>query len=176
MLGWNAVEDIDVSKLNRSLITKLEGISGLVETIDDWVLTPDKELLTPLITYAKLLKPFNDIPKGSRLFRGFDPKSDYQDTLGLSYKGFFVNKVRNYSVGYEFSYVTENPISFTTSERIAGEFGSTIVELKELPNDYIWLSDELSYLISKRRKIKPETQKELIVLPTAVLKLKVIKK
>lgn len=176
MLGWNAVEDIDISKLNKVLINKLGNISGLVEAIDNWVLTPDKKLLPTLLNYAKLLKSFNDLPEGTRLFRGFDPKSNYQDTLGLTYKGFFVNKVHNYSVGHEFNYIIENPISFTTSERIAGEFGSTIVELKELPNDYIWLSDELAYLISKRRNIKPETQKELIILPPADLKLKVIKK
>lgn len=176
MLGFDAVVPLDISKLDMTLVRKLQAIPNMVKHLDDWVLAPDKDLLPRLNEYAAILKRICPLPRNVRLFRGFDPSSSYQDTLGLSEKGFFRNKVRSFAVGEKISYTILNPLSFSTSEDIAKAFGDTVVVLSKIPDNYIWLCDELSYLISVERKVSPQSQKEVIVLPPATLELTVVRK
>lgn len=176
MFGPSAVKDINLSKLDKTLVSKYERYPEIIELLDDWILSPDGDLLDKLRSHTRTLQSIARLKIGTKLYRGFDPKSSYQDTMGLSKKGWLFNEVRDHEVGNTFDYPITRPISFTTDLDIAKAFGKTIVQLVSIPNDYIWITDELSSLISKRRGIGPETQREVIILPPQDLSFKIINK
>jgi len=162
--------------LDKTLIAKYERHPDIIELLDDWILAPDGDLLAKLRTHTRTSQSISRLKIGTKLYRGFDPTSSYQDTMGLSIKKWLFNEVKEHRVGDTFEYSIERPLSFTTDIDIARAFGKTIVQLVSIPDDYIWITDELSSLVSKRRGIGPETQREVIVLPPQNLKFKIIGK
>lgn len=168
MFSSDAVKFIDSSKLDKSIVSKLEKHLDLVKLVDDWVLSPNSELLPKLIEAAKIFRSVQTLPKTSILYRGFDPDSNYQDPMGLQDSWSLWRTAKKHGVGDKFTYVNERPLSFTTDIGIARAFGSTVIKVSQttVQNESLWISDELSFLISKLRNLdEAETQKEVILFP-----------
>lgn len=176
MFGSDAVKAVDESTLDQSRLKRYNQHPEMIELLDDWILSPDADLLEKLRPYVKKFESIARLRVGTKLYRGFDATSSYQDTMGLSKKKFLFNEVLKHDVGDSFNYVISKPLSFSTDIDIARAFGKTVVELTSLPGEYIWITDELSTLISRRRNIGPETQKEVILLPPEELTFKILSK
>ena len=169
---WKALNDsaqvIDFTKIDQDKLAALSHHTELLKQLDRWILHPDKTLLPSLHALAKIVNDmyeFRDMP----LYRGFDPSIAYQDTMGLP---------QQYAVGQRHDYPLVNPLSFSTELTIAQAFGPTVVRTVVNPKKQLGLviTDELSVLVSQLRNIRPETQKEVIVFPPAVIQFTIIEK
>lgn len=158
---------IDPLKLDKEILNKLEKHPELIEILDDWILSPDTALLPKLkqvmLTFNKIQPP----PSFDKIYRGFDRTSSYQDTMGLSKKGFFRNTVSKFNLGDKLLYESANPLSFTPDLKIAKDFGSLIVftQWSKVKERAFYITDEMSYLVSKRRNLQAATQSEIVVFP-----------
>jgi hypothetical protein len=169
---WKALKDgaqvIDFTQIDHDKLAALSQHTELLKQLDRWILHPDKTLLPSLRALAKIvndLYKFREMP----LYRGFDPSSTYQDIMGMP---------KNYAIGQRHDYVLENPLSFSTELSIAQAFGSTVIRTVVDPSKELGLviTDELSVLVSQLRNIRPETQKEVIMFPPAVIKFTILEK
>lgn len=166
--GVVAEMNLSVNNLNKDILRRYEKYPYLIDALDNWILSPDRELL-PLLNelslIVKLLQPNKNIKK---CFRGFYVSGDYQENLDLVERKFFFNRLKKFTVGDTFNYQSTNKlISFTTDISIARAFGKIVVSivLKNYHGNFLMVTDELSYLVSLNRKIPPTTQKEIILLP-----------
>ena len=168
---------IDFRQLNQTVLKTLARHPDLVAVVDDWILMPDRKHLVDLIAAGKVLEKIQPFPR-QRVWRGFDPASSYQDTMGLSKDWILWRQALKHEVGERFEYTQQHPMSFATDLDIAQAFGRTVVEidLTVLRNSVVWVSDELSALISDRRNIQPVTQREVIVLPHGPLSFTIYQK
>jgi hypothetical protein len=159
---------LDTTHLSRSHLQQLKQREDLLEALDEWVLSPDAKLLPKLKELAQFLAKIYGLNHKLTVYRGFDPDDSYQDTMGLSEKGFFSNKVHPHEVGQIFRYASKDrPLSFSTDLEIAHAFGTTVITttLDPAHQSFLILTDELMALLSERRNIPAETQKEVILLP-----------
>jgi hypothetical protein len=170
---WKALNDgaqvIDFTQIDHDKLAALSQHTELLKQLDRWILHPDKTLLPSLRALAKIVNDLYHF-KELALFRGFDPSIAYQDTMGLQ-RG-------RYATGERHDYPLENPLSFSTELKIAQSFGPTVVRTLVDPNHPLGLvvTDELSVLVSQLRNIRPETQKEVIMFPPAVIQFTIIEK
>lgn len=103
------------------------------------------------------------------LWRGFELNSPYQDRMDSVDDYWFSSKLKPLATKKPIEYKLKGPLSFTTDRSIAEAFGDVLVttESAALVEHSLWISDELSWLISERRKLKTAvTQKEVIILPS----------
>lgn len=149
-----------------------------MKSVDDWILVPNKNTLKQLEHVLSILRHIQPVRLPEYLYRGFSPKSSYQNTMGLSDKGFFWNTVKHHKVGDVFTYQLRDPVSFTSNIDIARAFGDTIIEVSTvgLKDHALVLTDELCYVVGKlRNHTQKYTQDEVIVLPSALeIRFKVI--
>lgn len=101
----------------------------LLEAIDEWIFEPRQELLPELKKAKRTFAPWQKKIRYNKLYRGFNPKSLEQDTMGLQRKGWFGPKPADFKVGDKFSYVTERILSFTHHEGTASVFGGVVVSI-----------------------------------------------
>lgn len=164
----DASTEIAEKKLDRAKMQQLQQHEELLQALDNWVRLPDRKLVTPLLELCTVVQKLYDLPAEMLIYRGFDPKSDYQNTMGLSEKGFFHNTVHPYYVGETHQYLLKDaPLSFTLDEGIARAFGKTVVRTRVFPRKEraLVMTDELCALVCKRRNIALQTQKEVLLLP-----------
>jgi hypothetical protein len=138
-----------------------------ISAVDDWILTPNSDLLPLLQEFGNLLKGLYE-KQTTYLIRGFGATPDFQDTMGINFDSGFWFKSAKVKVGDRISYANTRPISFTVDEEIALMFGRYAVvtaEPVELFKDNFVITNELSVLVSQRRNIEPRTQKEVILYP-----------
>jgi hypothetical protein len=179
MFSSDAVKLVDSSRLDKSILSRLEKHIELVKLVDDWVLSPNAELLPKLIVAAKVFRSIQLLPKAVMLYRGFDPDSNYQDPMGLQDSWSLWRVAKKHEVGDKFTYVNEKPLSFTTDIGIARAFGSTVVKVSQttVQNEFLWISDEISFLISRLRNLdEAETQKEVILFPRKTIHFTICEK
>jgi hypothetical protein len=166
--AFDAELKVDEAHLDHAKMKELSQHTSLLEALDHWILIPDMSMRPRLQELAGIVNELYGFSAGLEVYRGFDPLSPYQDTMNLSTKGFFRNTVIPHEVGHEFVYSNKaNPLSFSTSIRIAQAFGSTIVRCHLVPakESFLVITDELCAIICERRNIAPVTQKEVIVFP-----------
>lgn len=130
----------------------------LIDKLDSYILFADRDLIPDLIELAELVRKTQKQPPSVTVYRGFGSWK-YQEDLGA----------KNMSVGDTGTIVSSDKvISTTTSLEIAQAFGNNIVQiqLKASEQNYLTVTDELSYLICKRRNLtQAVTQREIIILP-----------
>src|SRR5690554_4278766 len=93
---------IDLRTLDKTRLRKLEKLDTLIELLDSWILSPDRELLSHLVDYTDILHQIQPF-KHTRLWRGFY-NNGYQDSMGLVEKLLIWNKVKRFKVGDMFIY------------------------------------------------------------------------
>ncbi len=177
--AWDAEQALDLTQLSKEKMDKLREHTYLLDALDHWIMIADMSLKGILEELAKVVNNLYGFKGGMEVYRGFDPKSSFQDTMGLSDKGFFGNAVKEYAANHTFVYSNRrNPLSLSTSYQIAQAFGPTVVRVRLDPKkvNFLRITDELAALISERRKIKPMTQKEVIVFPPYELTCHVVEK
>jgi hypothetical protein len=154
--------EVDVQKLHA-----LERQPALIDALDAWIRMPDKNLYPRLTELAALVLETYELPHSIAIFRGFDPQSPYQNTMGLAQKGLMFNTVKPHAVGETHHYEDSKPISFTTDENIARAFGKVVIRMEVNPRTQpaLVITPELCALVCKRRNVEPQTQKEVILLP-----------
>lgn len=167
-----ASASLDEVKLDVARLQALEQHENLLQALDNWVLAPDKRLYPQLLQLATVVRKLYPLGHRMQLYRGFDPQSPYQNTMGLSERGFLSNSEKPFKVGETHTYTCDDaPLSFSTDPGIARAFGKVVVRAIIDPQhtNALVITPELAALVSKRRNIKPETQHEVIVLPHTVL-------
>lgn len=166
MLGLSAQRKLS-EQLDPAKMEALERHDSLMASLDEWVLCPDKRLYPALIKLGDLARQLYKFPPSMTLYRGFDPQSGYQNTMGLSEKGLLFNKEKPFAVGERHHYEGEQPISCTTNESIAQAFGKVVIRTQIKPNapGSLVITPELAAIVSKRRNVEHATQDEVIVLP-----------
>lgn len=168
LLAGNASTSLTADRLDATKLQALERHEVLIDALDNWVLAPDKRLFPQLIELASVVRKLYQLPHRLDLYRGFDPQSHYQNTMGLSKRGFMSNEEKDFRVGQTHSYECDDaPLSFSTDLKIAQAFGKVVVRAQIDPNKCraLVITSELAALVCKRRNIEPETQREVIVLP-----------
>ena len=168
---------LNQSDLNPQALSALSKYPDLVEALDAWIHCPDKRLidkLTELASVVDKIYHFENITVYRGMDVGFLSKTKIQNTMGLTTG--FLNQLKPGVVpGYTFDYTIESPLSTSMSLDVSKAFGSLIVKTvisKDTPK--LVITDELSYLVSKRRNITPMTQKECILLPGKTLTFSVV--
>lgn len=150
---------LDVSKLNQTIVAEYERHDSLMAILDKWILIPNYTLASELRKVRDLvnrLQPHRD-PK-TKLYRGFRLSNSTQ-----SHTPFDSNVKQGDTVSIEF----DSPRSFTSDPDIAAGFGDTIIVIRpgKYVKSFLRITDELSYVICKRRNIDPSTQCEWLLLP-----------
>jgi hypothetical protein len=140
-------EDID-----KAASEKMLKYPKLLDDIDSWISYPDPQLLSKLEEARRILSGIQAPGTYPVLYRGFNPKSVEQDTMGLQRMGWFGPKPASFKPGDKFSYVPVRPLSFTHHEGTASGFGNVIVSIN--PAKYkaslLDLSMELCYAIFEK--------------------------
>lgn len=173
-----ASTSVNESNLDQSKIQLLSKHINLIKKLDEWTLIPDKRLIPYIIQLGQIVDSiykftYRPIP----IYRGFSPKINYQNDMGLCDKGFFSRKLKpGVKPGYVFSYTCINPTSFTFDLNIAKDFGSCLIQSILPKTNRLIITDELIYLIHKLRNLdQVDTQKEIIIFNNQELKCIVIK-
>lgn len=166
--GMKSVVPIDMTSLDHEKLHALSHHTDLLQQLDRWILHPDRVLLPSLRKLAEIVNQLYHFEQ-LVLYRGVNPWIKYQDTMGLT---------GHYEAGEGHSYTLENPLSFTTDEAIGREFGKVLVktDLHPLSTPALVITDELATLVCQLRNIAPETQKEVIVFPPAVIQFTILEK
>lgn len=165
----NAELEIDLKSLDQKVIKALEAHDWIIEVLDDWILSPDNKLLPMLEKVATAVTKIQPPKLPATLWRGFHLSGKFQDKMDLVDDGWFRSKLKPGSTERPVEYKLKGPISFSTERSIAEAFGNVLVTTKteKLSGHLLWLSDELSWLVSQRRNLKVAmTQKEVIILPS----------
>lgn len=117
-------EDVDYK-----VVEKMLRHPELLNAVGDWIFEPSQELVPKLQEAARVFTPLQKRLGYTKIYRGFNPKSIEQDTMGLQRKGWFGPKPADFKVGDKFSYVTERALSFTYHEGTASVFGGVVVSI-----------------------------------------------
>lgn len=162
-------EDVDMK-----IVARMIKYPELLKAIDDWISVPDQALVPKLYEAQRVFGPMQKKTNHGKLYRGFDPKSILQDTMGLQRKGWLGPKPADFRVGDKFSYVTERALSFTHHEGTASVFGGVVVSIDQsrYRHQLLEISPELCYAImygdDEEGAKKPPyyvTYGELVLLP-----------
>lgn len=150
---------IDVSKLNQQIVAEYEKHENLMTILDHWVLVPNYELGPALAKVRDLvnrLQPHRD-PR-TKLYRGYRFQNPTQNKSGIA---------ANVKQGEVVAIECDEPRSFTDDPEIAAGFGDNVIVMTPggLTKSFLRFTDELSYVICKRRNIKPVTQREWLLIP-----------
>lgn len=149
-----AVEDVDMDKVKA-----LESCHSLIVTLDEWILSPDRDLVPSLHELAKVVNKTYQFPKELTLYRGFN-LNGYQDSVGIKELPHVGQVIHSAS--------DDKPLSFATDIEIAKAFGEIVIcaKIDTKKTHFLYITDELAYLVGKLRKhTKFTTQKEVIILP-----------
>lgn len=137
-------EDVDMKIVERML-----RYPELLTAIDDWITVPDQDLLPKLREAMRVFGPMQKKTNHGKLYRGFNPKSVDQDTMGLQRRGWLGPKPAEFRVGDKFSYVTQRALSFTHHQGTASVFGGVVISIDQ--NRYrgqlLEIGPELCYAI-----------------------------
>jgi hypothetical protein len=178
--GRKLVRPINESGLDTAIMSKLRTRSDLLDALDSWVHIPDRKLLPKLRELGTLIQGIYRFNKPVKLYRGINPEARYPvDLMGLATQGAWKNTVIDFSVGDVFTYDgKESPLSFTTDIEIARSFGKVVVEIVLNPSKtpVLCMTEEVSAVVCERRRIQPETQEEVILLPSFNINFTVIEK
>lgn len=156
----------DVKKLDDEVTVAYMAMPDAIKLLVRWVELPDMHMYTELKDVAEQLKAIKPLPEGTNLFRGFYPTSAYQDTMGLMERDWLGSKVKPHHIGESYEYALKRPLSFTTDQSMAEAYGSTVVQLHNQPEAYVWITDELNLLIATAMRKEAKSEKEVIVLPS----------
>ena len=165
--SFSASRALDPLSLDPRIVKAFEARPKLVEAIDNWILVPDYSARDVLNSLVDQVEAIQQAPLVQVLYRGFDLRRSKQNTMGLSTDQGLWYKIKPHVVGSRFNYTLTTPLSFTTNEAMAQAFGDVVISIdpRTLKNRKLWISPELSYVISRRRNISPQTQDEVILLP-----------
>lgn len=150
-----SLDDIDMDK-----VKKLQEHPDLIHVMDNWILSPNRELIPKLHELADTVNRLYTHPKVLTLYRGFD-LNNYQDSMGIDSPP---------TVGQVVYFKSdERALSFSTEINIARSYGGIVVgvRLDTTKTSFLNVTPELCYLVGERRNFKNhQTQKEVIVLPS----------
>lgn len=175
LTAGNAAQQLGEGEVDLALLKRLESHEKLIDALDAWITMPDRHLYPRLSELARLVQSECRLPPHQTLYRGFDPQSRYQNTMGLSDRGLLSNEEVDYSAGSVHRYEGATPVSFTTDESIARAFGKVVVRTEVNPqkDHVLCITPELTALVCKRRNIATSTQREVIALPPVALEFTV---
>lgn len=140
----------NLDDVDRRVVDRMIRFPDLLKAIDQWVLMPDQELVPILREAARVFTPMQRKHNHAKIYRGFNPKSTDQDTMGLQRQGWFGPRPADFRVGDKFSYVTERALSFTHHEGTASVFGGVVVSIdpKRYQGNLLNIDFDLSHAIS----------------------------
>lgn len=166
ILASGAERSLD-EQLDPEKMAALQRHDNLIASLDEWVMIPDKRLYPALQKLSEVARQLYKFPPSMTLYRGLDPQSSYQNTMGLSKKGILLNTEKPFRLGELHHYESDQPISCTTSEQIAQAFGKVVIRMKVQPNrpGTLVITQEMAALVCQRRNIELKTQDEVILLP-----------
>lgn len=148
---------IVIKDLDQNAVRAYLRSPDLMAALDEYILFADRQLIKRLMELADLQKKVQPSLKVTELYRGSGNWGPQED---LGSKGTQVGDVREFTS-------PEKVVSTSMSLEIAQAFGPTV--LKITPSEAtrkLIVSDELSYIISRRRNLDVAmTQKEVILLP-----------
>lgn len=167
ILAGNASQALAENQLDVPRMNQLQQHEDLIDALDHWIQMPEPRLYPALSRLSEEVRALYTFPESLTLYRGFDPQSRYQNTMGLSERGLLYNTEVPFEVGSEHAWCGDTPVSTTVDEQIAKAFGKVIVRLAVNPNTAgsLVITPELCALVCKKRDIDPQTQKEVILLP-----------
>lgn len=171
---YSHVTQIKKTDVDMRIVNELLKQSDALEKLYDWIILPDyekfKDVLPQLNIISRIQKSFAPMD----IYRGIDPTSGYQDTMGLKKDGILWFGKLNHAVGDVIELAITKPLSFTDRKDIASEYGSTIIECKfsDVRNQSFVFTKELYYAISLKMNIEPLDVHEIIVLPKPGNKIK----
>lgn len=155
----------EINSLDKNKINELKKHKDLLNSLNEWIMIADRNLLPDILKLAKIIK---NMEKQSDiiLYRGFSLNS-FQEDLNLT------NPKLHGS--YKFTSL-EKPVSFSKSKDIAQAFGHILIETRiNNKYDFLVITNELNFLIHEMRNLKIiETQEEVILLPPFQIDFKVI--
>lgn len=157
--GDFAQTSIDVQKLDMNVVRKYRSMGAALEVLDQWVLSPDKDLVKQLGRLSEQIHRIQPYARPTELYRGVEvSRWGHQNQMGMTSKP-GVGKVIQFWVGA--------PMSFTTDRKIAEDFGDTVVKITKIDSrhPFLAITDELSFVLSELRGTDPATQREVILLP-----------
>lgn len=174
MFDANHVTPITEREVNMNVVMGLLKHPDALKELYDWIILPDhdkfKDVTKHLTTLAKIQKPklIMDI------WRGIDPSSGYQDTMGLKKSGVLWFGKLNHQVGDIIEMVITKPLSFTDRKDIAAKYGSTIIEIpfSHVKDRVFIFTKELYYAIALNMNVDAFDVHEVILLPKANIPLK----
>lgn len=159
MISTEAAEmPLDEKDVDMAKVQALRKHMPLVKALDQWILTPDHDLLPRMRELEKVVRHIYTLPRVMTLYRGFDLNS-HQDSLGLK-------KLPH--VGQNVHFESDSkPLSFSTEIDIARAFGGVVLsaQFDTRKTSMLYITDELSYLVSELRNLDLRTQKEVVILP-----------
>lgn len=160
---------INIKDIDQVAVKRYLSVPELLTALDDYILFADRALIPKLSELSKFIHKTQPDLKHGTLYRGFGNWGPQED-LGMD----------KLNVGESATFKSNDKvISTTTSLEIAEAFGPTVVEILPLDRamSTLIISDELSYIISRRRNLDVSvTQKEVILLPPIGIKATVLQK
>lgn len=158
---------VDKAKLNLAIVRELEKHPAMLDRLYNWIILPDHDQLKEVTSFLSVLNRLQKLPPITQLWRGLDPGSSYQDTLGFGKTGWLWLSKLDHVVGEVRQMEITKPVSFTYRQDVAEHYGSTVVscQFRDVKDQCLVFTDELYYAIATRHRIEPVTLAEVIVLP-----------
>ena len=138
----------------------------LLNDLANWTQFANYDMLPSLIklrTLVNKLQPHTDTE--TILYRGMGLDIKYQNNLSLKPDDKYKNS------NFKFKVLLDKPISFSTNEEIATDFGSSVIEIKPgklIPN-FLRITPEISWALASRNKVTATSEREWIWIPDKIV-------
>lgn len=168
----------DEKDLSKSKLEKLRKFPELIDALYFWIAMGRYESIPDLIELARQVKLIYRFVGKKELYRGFRPKFNGQNNMGLASNVFLIfNKTNNIHFGKVYQYSGDKEsISFTTEIDVARGFGGTIIRFQAdfAKDNLLVITDELMYLVCEKHNFELQSQREVVLLPPFNIEFDVI--
>lgn len=157
---------IVIKDLDTTAVREYLKYPDLMAALDEYILFADQKLIPSLQKLERLQKKVQPGLSIDKLYRG---SGNWGPQENLGSEGMRVGEKKAFKSPHKV-------ISTSTSLEIAQAFGNTVVGIElDTSASYLAVSDELSYIVSRRRNLdEAMTQKEVILLPPISLTFTVL--
>lgn len=137
-------EDVDMR-----IVEKMCKHPELLKVIDDWIFTPDQDLVPKLEEARRVFSAIQKPKMHPKLYRGFDVSEIDEDNMLTADKTWYGKLNVNGKPGDKFTHVTKRALSFTHHEGTASSYGKIIATLDpaKYKNRLLDISLELCYAL-----------------------------
>lgn len=161
------VTPIKQNEVDMRIVNELLKHPEALEQLYEWIILPDHEKFKEVLVQLKVINRIQKPAVPMDIWRGIDPSSGYQDTMGFKKEGVLWFGKLNHAVGDNVKLEIKKPLSFATRKDVAAEYGTTIVECKfsDVRDRAFVFTKELYYAIALKMDIEPLDVHEVILLP-----------